>query len=551
MSTLTVNSPRGRILDRRGRVLADNRPSFNLLILRDAVKDMASTMGALERVLALDPSYARGKLRSESRFKPALIAADIDRRAVAYLEEHRLELPGVRVEAVPRRRYPLGTLGSHFLGHLGEIAEKQLRQHRNGDYQQGDFIGVYGLERDFEPYLKGTKGFKRVEVDAYGRELRLLFNKDQVPGNTLVLTIDLELQKKAAELFSPHQGAIIAVDPQNGQILAIVSNPDFDPNLFAGGISREDWQELMSDPLHPLHNRALQGQYPPGSVYKIVVAAAGLEEGIITPDTTIYDPGYFYFGRRTYRDWKPGGHGVVNLKKAIAESCDVYFYQLGQKLGIDRLARYARGFGLGKKTGLSMGDEKEGIVPSRRWKKMTHGEPWYPGETISAAIGQGYNLLTPIQLLNVMASVANGGTIYRPYLVERVLSPEGREVYRARPEILGRLPVKARNLRVIQDALRAVVNERGGTAFRARLKEVVVAGKTGTAQVMRLKRKGKQEELTREQRDHGWFVAYAPFENPSIAIVVFVEHGGEHGAHYAPIAMKLIQTYLKLNEEEA
>ncbi|MFQ6110753.1 MAG: penicillin-binding protein 2, partial [Nitrospinota bacterium] len=519
--------------------------------LRDAVKDMASTMATLERVLALDPSSAQEKLRAESRFKPTLIAADIDRRAVAYLEEHRLELPGVRVEAVPRRRYPLGSLGSHFLGHLGEITEGYLRQSANGDYRQGDIIGVYGLERDFERYLKGTKGFKRVEVDAYGRELRLLFNKDQIPGNTLILTIDLELQKRAAELFSPYQGALIAMDPRNGQILAMVSNPSFDPNLFAGGISRENWQKLMRNPLHPLHNRALQGQYPPGSVYKIVVAAAGLEEGVITPDTTIYDPGYFYFGRRTYRDWKPGGHGIVDLKKAIRESCDVYFYRLGQKLGIDRMARYARGFGLGKKTGLSMRDEREGVVPSRKWKRAARGEPWYPGETISAAIGQGFNLVTPIQLLNVMASVANGGTLYRPHLVQRVLSPEGREVYRARPEVLGRLPVRARNLRLIQEALRAVVNERGGTAFRARLKEVVVAGKTGTAQVMRLRRRGGQDKLPREQRDHGWFVAYAPFENPSIAVIVFVEHGGKHGAYYAPLAMKLIQAYLKLREEKA
>jgi penicillin-binding protein 2 len=339
----------------------------------------------------------------------------------------------------------------------------------------------------------------------------------------LVLTLDLGLQQLVEAELAGQAGAIVVLDPRQGEILAMASQPSFDPNRFVTGMAVADWTRLLKDPRNPLQNRAIQVQYPPGSTYKIVMAVAGLEEGLITPKTTVHCTGVFPFGNRVFKDWKQGGHGIVNVHAALVQSCDVFFYWLGQRLGIDTMARYARGFGLGTPTGFEA-HEKPGLVPSTAWKRAARGAPWYPGETISAAIGQGYNLVTPLQLANVISAVANGGTLYRPRIVKRLETPEGKVVQEFTPERLGEIPARPETLRLVQQALWGVVHEPRGTGWRARLEGIGVAGKTGTVQVITHAPKG--DRLPERFRDHGWFVAYAPFDHPQLAVAILGEHGG-------------------------
>ncbi|MFQ5894210.1 MAG: penicillin-binding protein 2 [Nitrospinota bacterium] len=549
ISTRVIKSPRGLMLDRNGYPLAENRPAFNLLLLKEDVRDMEGMRQVLVRALGMDPEEVDRRLAQGGPFRPILIKADIRREAVAYFEEHRPELPGVILEPVPTRRYRHQRLASHVLGYLSEATDRQLRRSKEKfPYQPGDMVGQFGLERLAEAQLRGFPGLRYVEVDAYGRELQVLRRRPSLPGNDIRLSIDLTLQGKAESLLDGHTGSIVALDPGSGEVLALVSRPGFDPNQFATGVEPRIWGDLIRNPLHPFQNRAWQGQYPPGSVFKIVLAAAGLEEGLITPKSRFYCPGHFRLGRRVFRGWKPGGHGWVDLKQAVAQSCDVFFYQLGQRLGIDRIAAYARRFGLGRPTGLMPQEEKAGLVPSRGWKRRAIGEPWYPGDTIPVSIGQGYNLVTPIQLANLIAAVANGGILYRPFMVKEVLDPEGNRLRTSAPQVEGRLGLRPSTLRVLQDALREVVNGPKGTGWRARLKGVQVAGKTGTVQVVRnlTVRKKNQEDIPYRFRDHGWFVAYAPFEKPSIALAILVEHGGRGGSYFANIAKELIATHLGL-----
>jgi len=547
---VSVKAHRGKIMDRERRIIADNRPSFNLSLTPEDIKakDLLKILDLLNERIPLYKERIIKRIRSVSPFKPLVIKRDIDRDSVAFIVEHIFDIPGVELNIEPLRSYQYNDLSAHLLGYLGEIDEKGLQESKNG-YQLGDFIGQLGIEKVYETYLKGENGKKQVEVDAYGRELKLLIKKDFSPGNNLILTIDIRIQKLAEELLDNMTGSIVVMNPQNGEVLAMVSKPSFDPNLFAKGISKEDWLNLVRNEKHPLQNRAIQGQYPPGSVYKIVTAIAGLEEGIITPKTTIFDKGYFFFGNRVYRCWKEGGHGTVNLHKALVESCDTYFYKVGSQLGIDTLARYAKGFGLGKKTEIGLENEKEGLVPSTQWKKRVKNEPWFPGETISASIGQGYNLVTPIQLASLMSSIANGGIRYKPKLVKQIESPEGIILFSNQSEIIGRIPARPETLKIVRKGLLGVVNDNHGTGRSAKIKNILVAGKTGTAQVIRMKEnepKDNQERLPYHLRDHGWFVSFAPFENSELVVVVCSEHGGKHGASYAPLAKKIIQEYFKL-----
>ena len=541
-----VRSPRGLIYDRTGQLLADNRASFNLYLVKENSPELNETVRQLARMTDQPYEELREKVRRANPFRPFLIKADVDRNTVAFFEEHRPDFPGVFTQVAPLRNYRTEERGGHVLGYLGEVDGQQLQELTEANYRQGDLLGKYGVERAFEKYLRGETGYKQVEVDAYGRELRVVRPFVEKPGNNLHLTIDYALQTKAEELFRGFEGSIIAIDPNDGAILALVSNPPIDPNQFAGGIRSKSWRRLMNDPLKPLENRSIRGQYPPGSIFKIVMAFATLNEKVMRPDEKVYCNGSFPFGRRVFSDWKAGGHGPIDMAQSLAQSCDIYYYTVGNKLGIERIAYYSHLFGLGESTGYDLG-EKEGLVPSDEWKRKRFKERWYPGETISVSIGQGFNLITPMQAANMMATVANGGTLWKPFVVRQVTSPQGEVLYRHQPDIIRKLPIPKEIFDIVRDGLREVVNGPRGTAKKAALAEVIVSGKTGTAQAVRLNltgRKTKPEDLPRQYRDHGWFVAFAPYDNPRIAIAILGEHAGKAGSSFAPIARELIAFHL-------
>jgi len=465
---------------------------------------------------------------------------------VVALESHQLDLPGVTLRTRPRRSYAQGVMTAHVLGYMGEIGSRQLKLLKDQGYAVGDEIGQYGLERRWEEMLRGQSGGQQFEVDALGRRVRVLHEVPDVPGYTVTLTLDRDVQQAAFEALDGKEGTIVALDVQNGAILAMVSTPAFDPNAFARGIKPAEWRGLITDRLRPLSNRAIQGQYPPGSTFKIIMAIAGLEEGTLQPEAYISDPGYYFFGNRSFRDWKKGGHGSVNLHKAIVESCDVYFYQVGQRLGVDRIAKWARAFGLGEKTGAALDDEKGGTIPDSEWKRKRYRQPWFPGETLSVSIGQGYVTATPLQLVNLMAALANGGTLLRPRLVSKVESVDGAVVREYGPEKIRKIELQQTTLDRVRTALADVVRAPGGTGGTARSSIVDIAGKTGTAQVVEMKGGYvKTEQLAYFNRDHAWFVSYAPVENPRIAVVVLVEHGGHGGDAAAPLAKKVIEKYME------
>jgi penicillin-binding protein 2 len=443
-------------------------------------------------------------------------------------------------------------MGAHVLGYLGEIGPAQLKTLKDQGYQLGDELGQYGLERRWEEVLRGQSGGQQVEVDALGRRVRVLHEVTDVPGYTAQLTIDRQLQQTAFEAMQGKEATVVALDVHSGAVLAMVSTPAYDPNVFARGIKAEEWRALIKDPLRPLSNRATQGQFPPGSTFKIVMAIAALEEGVIEPETRISDPGFYYFGNRAFRDWKKQGHGSVDLHKAIVESCDVYFYQLGPRLGIDRIAKWARALGLGEKSGVALDDERSGTIPDTEWKRKRFRQPWYPGETVSVAIGQGYVTTTPLQMAVMMATVANGGTVYRPRIVSKVESFDRALVREYGPEIIRTVPMKPSTIARVRNALADAVKSPSGTGGAARTPIVEIAGKTGTAQVIEMKGAYlKSEQISYMNRDHAWFVSYAPAQNPQIAVVVLVEHGGHGGSAAAPIAKKVIEKYMELQNEPA
>ncbi|MBI2877457.1 MAG: penicillin-binding protein 2 [Candidatus Tectomicrobia bacterium] len=545
---ITVQGPRGILYDRHKRVIASSRPAFNLTVVPDDLQDLDAILRLFKGHIDLDLEEVKKKVKSAYLYASLVLKRDISRQELAFIEEHKIYLPGINLQIQPLRYYRYNDLASHILGYLGEISDRQLKAQSDGEYRMGDMIGQYGLEKELEPFLKGMRADRLLEVDALGRELKLLRPEQFVPGRSMVLTLDLDIQQAAEELLAAtgKAGAVVVLNPSTGEVLAMASKPSFDPNLFPSGVPRKAWSGLIRDKKHPLQNRAVQGIYPPGSVFKIIMATAGLELGLIRPDTAVYCPGSFYFGGRSFRCWRKRGHGTVSLHRALVESCDVYFYQLGRRLGIDNIAKYSHLYGFGERSGVGLDHEKTGTVPSTAWKRKRFRQPWYPGETISVAIGQGYNQMTPIQMAVMMSVVANGGKVYRPHLVKRVEAPDGRVVKEAKPDLRWKLPVKPENLELIQKALRGVVHEPGGTASKARSTQpgVEVAGKTGTAQTIGGEKYGMKGI---ETEDHAWFVAYAPFKDPQMAMTVLVEHGGHGGSAAAPIAGAIIERYFALH----
>ena len=541
---------RGMLLDRKGRILAHNRPSFEALLVPEDLKGNPEVLSRVREMLKLGENDIEQRLKSvkwRAPFKPIKIKSDIDWGELALLESNRVHLPGVLVDVISTRAYNYGDLAAHLIGYIGEIDENELKQPKSPPYRMGAAVGKYGIEYQWEDVLRGRDGGRQIEVDATGREIKPLRSVDPFPGNSLLMTIDLDVQQAAEAAFQNKNGACIAMDPKTGRILAMVSKPSFNPALFAGNVSPEDWRSLMQDPNHPLQNKSIQGQYPPGSVFKIITAIAGLEDKIITPRTVFTCTGGYPYGNRIFRCFKKEGHGTMDLHQAIVQSCDIYFYQLGLKVGVDRIARYAGEFGLGKKTGIPIPHERAGIVPSSVWKQTRLGAPWYSGETLSLAVGQGYLTVTPLQLVSLISAVANGGTLYLPQMVDKVVDLSGAPLRDFPPMEIGRVTVSEETLRFIREALRGVVNEPHGTGWAAAIKGVDVSGKTGTAQVVRMAqdfKRGDMDRMPAKFRDHAWFVAFAPFADPQIAVAVLVEHGGFGGAVAAPIAKKVIETYL-------
>ncbi len=542
-----VDPPRGLILDRNGMKLAENRPSFDVSFTPKDAVDTGRVLGDLSAQLGIpsDELFARVKSsKGLAAFKPVLLKQDIGRDMLAVVEARKVDLPGVQVNVRLRRNYLYGTSASHMIGYLGEINTEELK---GGDFpglRGGDYIGKFGVERAYEAYLRGEPGGRQVEVNASGQVMRVLSTVAAKPGQNVYLTLDRELQQKTEQLLEGVAGAAVAVDPQNGHVLAMASSPSFNQNSFVSGIAADSWESIISNPFRPMENKAIQGEYPPGSTFKIITAIAGLEEKVIDETTTFDCEGSLPFGGRDFRCWKKEGHGRVDIRRALTESCDVFFYRVGQRLGIDRLAWYAKACGLGARTGIALDHEARGLIPSAVWKKKRFGVPWQEGETLSVAIGQGYDLTTPLQMALVAASVGNGGTRYRPLILDRVETMEGEVVYRNLPQVAGKIPASPRTLSIVQQGLWSAVNGERGTASRARLKDIQVAGKTGTAQVIGRK-EGGDDYLPPHLRPHAWFVCYAPVGAPRIAVAVLIENG-EHGASTAgPIAREMVKAYLR------
>lgn len=546
---------RGMIFDRNGYLLVDNRPSYNLSLIPEDIRDPEPVLEQLQRLAGVDPEAVRSKINITSggrSFRPVLIKRDLSRETLAAVETHRFNLPGVFIEVRPQRHYIRGKLASHVIGYLGEISESELKSRRYPETRLGNLIGKSGVESRWQAYLHGTRGGEQVEVDAAGRQLKVLSQKPPISGLNLSLTLDKDLQLLAENGLKDKKGAIVAIDPGNGEILAMASSPAFDPNVFIRGLDPDTWREMVSGGDHPLQNRAVSGLYPPGSIFKIAVALAGLEEGIINPAEEVFCGGQYQMGSHTFRCWRRRGHGKVDFHRAMRESCDVYFYRLGRRLGVDSIARYSRMLGLGNNTGLDLGGERPGLIPTREWKQKRFGVAWQPGETISTSIGQSFVLVSPIQAARMIAAVFNGGVLHQPKIVRWAGKGESTE-YRFEPTVVSRLDVAPENLLRLQRSLIAVVNEPHGTGWRARVKGITVAGKTGTAQVVGLeaeKASEKDGEVPERFKDHAWFVAVAPAENPRLAIAVLVENIGGGGREAAPIAGELIRAYLGSEERD-
>ena len=540
-----IPAPRGILYDREGIPLVDSFPAFDVSLYRQDLRRPETLIRPLSQTLSLDQEKLQARMAAAKDLPPSQafkIKTNISREELAQVETRRLDLPGVMVDVVIRRNYPYRSLAAHIIGHLGEISQEELEKDLYSNHKAGYLVGKYGIEQTHEVELMGESGGRQIEVNAVGRMMRVLGTVEPIPGNNLFLTLDLELQKAAEEALAGKNGAVVALDPRNGDVLAMVSKPDFDPNLFSRGITPENWKSIIGNPARPLQNRATQGQYPPGSVFKIITALAALEEKAITPDTVFSCSGAFPFGNRDYHCWKKEGHGRMDLKRAIVESCDVYFYQVGLRLGVDRIAKYASAVGLGKSTGYPLGQEKPGLVPTSAWKLKRFRIPWQTGETLSVAIGQGFNLATPLQIASSVSALFNGGRFFQPRVVQSVRSPDGEVLQEIPPVATRSLHFTPEHVEFIRDALWGVVNGPGGTGSRAKIQGFDVAGKTGTSQVIQ-RREGRGEINLPEFQDHAWFACFAPAPKPEITVVAFVEHGGGGGAVAAPVARKVMENY--------
>jgi penicillin-binding protein 2 len=544
--TLALRAPRGVVFDRNGHVLVENRHAYSISIVREHTKDLNRTIRMLAQVLGLDEAGVReivDRHRREPTYRPIMIIQDASLAQVAAVTARRLdfELPDVDIEQVPTRRYP-EAMAAHLFGYVGEVNDSQVTD--DASLKSGDIVGQQGIEKAYNDLLMGQDGVKRVVVNSVGREIRTLDQDDPTEGKRLRLTIDYDVQKALEDGFkwAGFNGASVILDPKSGEVLAFTSVPAYDPNAFASGIDKATWASLNSDGDRPLNDRAIQGRYSPGSTFKMAVATAALEEGIITPDFKVYCPGHATFFGRPFQCWKPGGHGTVDLEHAIEQSCNVYFYTVANMVGIDKINKWATLLGLGVMSGIDLPNEVQGLVPSTAWKLEKMHEKWYAGETISVGIGQGQVSVTPVSMAVYISTLANGGTRVTPHMLKAVDDGTGWKPVAA-PAAQSKVALKPETLDAIRQGLYLVVNG-AGTGGGARIAGRNVSGKTGTAQVISNEGgKAAKGKTTADLRDNGWFVFFAPRENPQIAGVVFVEHGGHGGTWAAPIAKHVMETF--------
>ena len=538
---MPIMAPRGIFFDRNGVSMVTNRPGFSvsLVPIQGPIND--DVIVRLANILGMKPDEIRQKVvKQDNPLEPIMIKNDVSQEIVAKIEENRNDLPGVVLEIQAMRSYVNNEMAAHVIGYVSEISDSELAQKRAEGYKTGDIIGKFGLEKVWDKDIRGTNGGTQIEVDVSGRPVKVLGKLDPVPGNDLVLTIDSKIQKAAEQAIdnrlnylqkklgnvNAKAAAAVVINPQNGEILAMVSRPAFNPNLFIGGISSKDWKVINDNPFNPMENRAIAGEHPPGSTFKIVTGTAALELGKVTPEEKIFDSGHHWL--------IPKGNalnealGWISFKEALSKSDNVYFYEMGNRVGIDNLEKYARMYGLGDYTGINLGGEANGLVANRKYKEKAYGEEWYLSETFDAAIGQGFNLATPLQMAQVLVQVANGGHRYRPYLVSKIVTPKGQIVKEFKPEETGRVQISDKNLNLIRDALHEVALPGGTAANVFDGFPISIAGKTGTAE-------------NSHGDDHGWFVCYAPFDNPTIAVAVIVEQGGFGSDSAVPIARKILE----------
>ncbi len=556
ISLVPIPPGRGIIHDRNGVVLARNFSAYTIEITPGQVADLEATINGLAEVVDIPPKDRRRfqRMLEESKSLDSLpIRTRLTDEEVAKVAVNLFRIPGVEVKARLFRQYPFGEVASHVVGYLGRINDKDLEDIKEADlaanYRGTDHVGKTGLEQSYERELHGITGFEQMEIDAGGRGVRTLSRSAPVAGNNLSLTLDIRLQEIAERAFGANRGALVAIEPSTGGVLAFVSMPGFDPNLFVDGIDPASWDELNDSPDLPLNNRALTGLYPPGSTFKPYMALAALELGKRTPSQTTFDPGYFMFGGTRFRDFKASGHGYVDMVKSIVVSCDTYYYNLANDLGIDNIAHFMGQFGFGARTGIDVEGEATGVLPSPEWKKRRFRTPeqqkWYAGETISVGIGQGYNAYTPLQLAQAVAALANNGVMYRPHFVSYSEDAKTGERFVVEPQLVKILAVKPQNLELIRRAMVGVNKEGTGARAFAGAK-YASAGKTGTAQVVALKQNEKYEEsrVSERLRDHALFIAYAPADNPTIALAVVVENAGFGARAAAPVARQVLDYYL-------
>ncbi|MBZ5498008.1 MAG: penicillin-binding protein 2 [Acidobacteriia bacterium] len=538
--SIQVVAPRGPILDRNHIPLVDNRPSMNIVLYRELMKDPSATVAFVTEKLGISAEDLAAQLRRNKRagtYQPIVIKEDVGIEDVSIVEAHKREHPEIQLGPEPRRLYRFGNLAAHVLGYVGEISEDDLAGNVFPGVQGGELVGRSGVERTYNQCLMGQNGAREVLVDSLGRELGMVAERDAVIGGDLQLTLDFDLQSQAESLLAGSVGTIVAMDPRNGEILAMAGAPSFNPNSFSSRISAKDWNALMSDPDLPLLNRAIQNTYPPGSIFKLVMAEAGLAEGFVDDSTHVICHGAAPFYGRVFHCWWEPGHGYINLEGAITNSCNIFFYTLGERMGIEKIAQHAKALGFGEGTGIDLRGEQIGVVPSPEWKQQVRHEKWYAGETISVSIGQGPIRATPLQVLRAVSAIATDGKLIMPHLLlhaERGPAPDRW------PE--QQLPIKPENARKIRAGMWGSVNNYG-TGHSAALPGLDICGKTGTVQVISAERKKEIKTDPSDVANHAWFAGFASRDNPEIAVVVFLEHGGGGGAKAAPMAREIFRTY--------